>query len=153
MKSWICGFIFLVGFVRPAVAGTACQDRVGRCSYYSCLAKTLNCRSSNYIISFGEKYCKKFDQRQNWFSSRGQRFLNNIRSCLQVNLEKESEILSCRNSKTLAAQHHVECYRENKFCELRLSDQLLIVDTIIKPVIVDPVFQKVAHDILSNCHK
>ena len=153
MKTWIFGIIFLISFVSPAMAGTACQRRVGSCAYYSCLAKELNCRSSNYIVSFGEKYCKKFDQRRGWFSRRGQRFLKNIRSCLQVNLEKESEILSCRNSKIVAARHHVDCYRENRFCDLSFSDKFLVVETILKPVLIDPVFQSVAHDILSSCHK
>jgi len=39
-----------------------CTPLIGRCSYYSCLSQELSCTSQDYPLSFGGKYCAKFDR-------------------------------------------------------------------------------------------
>jgi hypothetical protein len=152
MKKWVL-IVFLTTGLQVARAETSCQALVGTCVYYDCLSKTLACSRSNYLLSFGEKYCKKFQERRARFSSNGKKFLKSVQSCLQVKLEQDSDELVCKNSKALAAQHHVACYREHKFCNLKFMDQYLVVQTILKPVLVDSVFRDVAHKIVADCHR
>jgi hypothetical protein len=152
MKNWVL-IIFLSGLFNQAVAETACHALIGSCDYYTCISDSLKCNKSNYFTSFGNRFCRKFGQRRSLFSKQGKTFLKSVQRCLQIKMESDSEKLVCQNSKNLAAVHHVACYKVNKFCELKLSDKFRVVQIILKPVLTDSVFRKVAHNILANCHR
>ena len=124
-------FLFLeFGFV-PTQA-SQCAQYLGQCEYYSCLSAEKKCLQKEYLMSFGYKYCERFDQQLNHFSSYAQTVLGDIKMCLQVELENEAEIsqLSCKKIRKKAQEHHLRCYLETDFCNLPKKDKLHIVSQV-----------------------
>jgi len=123
------GFIvFIIGiFGALSLQASQCTSLLGTCEYYQCLEKQEGCGKDGYYIEFGAHYCRKYQVEDYKYSERGKDFLNNIRVCLQDELEIEitraGELPECSKVKKFAVATHKTCYRENHFCDLSDSDQ------------------------------
>ena len=149
MKTWVFGIIFLISL--QSWSQSVCAPLLNYCSYYTCVARDLGCSNSNYLLSFGKKYCSRFESRENRFSSHGQKFLEKVSVCLRQKIEAHYEKLSCSNVKSYSASSHVGCYVASGFCRLSFGDKLEILHTVLKPALFDPTFQRVAHRLTKVC--
>ena len=150
MKKWILTLSFLVSY--EGWSQSVCSPLLNYCSYYTCASRTLACKSSGYLESFGQKYCGRFEDREQNFSSRGKRFLAKVSLCLRNDIEENFNKLNCSNVKPIAADSHVKCYVSLGFCNLSFMDQYRIFQTVLKPVLTDRTFQKVAFRISRKCN-
>ena len=117
----------------------ACADLIdlpgcASCDYYLCRddARTESCGAAGYYAGFGHAYCDRFTQdAQPMMSEVGQRWLDDVRTCLQLALEDiDDEAISCEALQTLAYATHPQCYVEAGFCELPRSDAWTVVNTV-----------------------
>jgi hypothetical protein len=99
------------------------------CSFYrACLEKAHPCGDEGYAIAYGERLCSAFIEKKDGFSSDGQRWLHEVRSCLQKSLvpllhEKKA---TCEAVLDEAYATHPGCYTavDNSICALPTSDVL-----------------------------
>ena len=64
------------------------------CAWYrSCLEKEVPCsgKDGDYAIADGEKFCNKYTFSYSSFSSDGQKWVDAVRKCLQVNAVLRSD--------------------------------------------------------------
>ncbi|XP_041358810.1 uncharacterized protein LOC121375428 [Gigantopelta aegis] len=120
----------------------SCQNPVGAdCSWYRmCLEKTFQCEGSPYpyAITFAEKMCLKFGKSYSTFNSKGQKWINAVRKCLQVTLATflgSRTTLSCEEIQTRAFASHSACYVHPSpgapsFCQLSFRDLWKIFWTV-----------------------
>lgn len=86
------------------------------CDWYrNCLEKKYPCEdtSNAYAIRYAERFCKLYDERYSSFSAAGQKWVNAVRKCLQVNL---APLLrpwfkpTCQEIRDKAFASHTPCY-------------------------------------------
>jgi hypothetical protein len=141
--------IFSAFLIQPAHAYQAAEN-LGTCSYYDALSSELSCSNeTGYLMQFGARYCHQFDENFSRFSLNGQRVLTEIRTCLQEELEKTPE-LTCGNVKAVAAESHVYCYRQARFCQMSFLDQFTLMQ-IVAPAILDPDLRAAVKRIEREC--
>lgn len=95
------------------------------CETYRAVNASLRCSSSNYLIQFGYKYCRKYVELESMYLLHTQRVLEKIRSCLVTQTMNDSE-LTCANSEDRAMQHHLKCYAQAGFCSLPILEKLKV---------------------------
>lgn len=133
---------------QPSLANSACQDLVGTCAYYECIEDNhLACGGDGYLLGFGLYYCNKFsDQnfrslkspmRQEIFPVNGNKWRDDVRECLQVQMETylsdNQESLTCEGLKDFAFGSHPACYTgTNSFCSLP-PESILAVGLTLEP--------------------
>ena len=112
------------------------------CSWYrECLNKTYpQCENDDddYGIKFAEKFCKLYNNRYSKFSSKGQRWIDAVRICLQlklVSLLDWTQDKTCVDLKYTAFKSHSPCYlnpdeSSPSYCDLPLGDRLRVFWTI-----------------------
>jgi len=104
------------------------------CDYYLCRddARMESCGAAGYYAGFGHAYCDRFTvDSQPRMSEAGQRWIDDVRTCLQRALEDiDDEALSCEDVQELAYATHPDCYVQAGFCELGLSDAWTVVNTV-----------------------
>lgn len=146
---------FLVLFATLGAKASECSDLIGTCEYYQCLEKQEKCGKDSYYIDFGLRYCRKYKAQDYKYSEMGKEFLDNIRVCLQDELEREiiraGELPQCSKIKKIAVQTHKRCYTENHFCNLPESDRRH-VKLAAKKEIFDIQMLKFAIWIEKSCH-
>ena len=98
---------------------------INQCDAYRKKSNELQCQDNGYLISFGEKYCRKFVEKNDRFSEYGQAILADIRTCLISGIESE-ESMTCNTAKDLAQIHHYNCYLNSGYCTLNVFDRLAI---------------------------
>ncbi|HEX9103363.1 MAG TPA: hypothetical protein VF997_14220 [Polyangia bacterium] len=120
----------------PAVS-TTCSDYIGiagcgGCQFYACREAEHACGASGYYVAYAEKYCVRFLQSlRPRMSPAGQRFLDVARDCLMRYVDDELPSAdACDDVRARAFHSHVACYHDNGFCELPLTDQWLLVNTV-----------------------
>lgn len=114
--------------VYPTVASCD-RPKPDDCSFYrACLEKTHPCGDAGYALAYGERLCNAFIEKKDGFSSDGQRWLHEVRSCLQKSLvpilhEKNA---TCEAVLDEAYATHPGCYtaENNSICALPTSDVL-----------------------------
>jgi hypothetical protein len=104
-SRYLFGALCIIFLALPAYAD------LGACEFYPKLAHTLECSSENYLSSFAEHYCRKFDKNISAFSPQGQKTLSEIKLCLQMALVDQVG-LTCDNVRSIALQSHIDCYRQ-----------------------------------------
>lgn len=133
--------LFILGVLFSTVSFADCSENVGTCAYYQCVEKQEKCGPNGYYSKFGFHYCKKYQATQDSYTARGQEFLNNIRQCLQEELEREriraNALPRCSKVKKFAVDTHKRCYQQHGFCNLPHADQLRVKLTA-KKEIIDP---------------
>lgn len=118
--------------------GSAClQDALnyqgcGACAYYACREADAQCGDDAYLIRFAEKYCLRFRMvSEPEASPEAKEFLRKIRRCLITTLDElVPENDDCEAFETTGFNSHPECYIEAGFCDLGVSDWLLVLNTI-----------------------
>ncbi|MDG0816638.1 hypothetical protein [Bdellovibrio svalbardensis] len=85
-----------------------------------------SCGSKGYWKEFGYPYCTKFLINQNKFSPRLQRWLTDVRECLQVRVSESTQQASCSQTYRAAMDSHVSCYVDTGFCELNMAERFKI---------------------------
>jgi len=126
-----------------------CLNDATVCSYYFQKHQELGCDQKNYLVNFGYKYCRLFVNAEHTYTKHAQGVLANIRTCLVNHLAKQPH-LTCENVAEIAIQSHVECYKENHFCELSAKDQMVTL-WHIKAGLHDPFFQTTMKLIVDQC--
>lgn len=120
----------------PTVS-TTCSDYIGiagcgGCQFYACREAEHACGPSGYYVAYAEKYCVRFLQSlRPRMSPAGQRFLDVARDCLMRYVDDElAADDACDDVRARAFHSHVACYHDNGFCELPLTDQWLLINTV-----------------------
>jgi hypothetical protein len=152
-KSFISATTTIVAlfsiFAAPHAEASRASSKLGTCEYYDSLSSELNCHDDGYLLKFGAHYCRAFEKNIERFSASGNQVLSVIRNCLQEELEKAPD-LTCENVKSVAAQSHVPCYREAKFCDMNLWDQFVLME-IVAPALMDPDLRAAVKRIEKEC--
>lgn len=120
------------------------------CDYYKQKANLLGCDSRNYLVRFGDRYCRAFEKREVEFSSAARPVLSRIRGCLI--LEMDAKRPTCSTSETIGYESHVGCYVEQGFCGLSREDKLRIL-WVVRAEITKSKFRSVANRILRACRE
>ncbi|MCM2282762.1 MAG: hypothetical protein NDI61_13055 [Bdellovibrionaceae bacterium] len=144
------GAMFSMVSEASTLAQTACSNQVGSCAYYGCLSDELACRPQAYLRRFGRSYCSLFEARADEYTEQGQKFMTEVRLCLQLELDAEIG-LTCQNVERRSANHHVTCYLESGYCELPRKDQFLLQRTIFKDLASRPALWGAALRISRAC--
>lgn len=113
------------------------------CSWYrNCLAQRYDCKNSEggeheYALTFGEKYCNRYNEKYSYFSSYGQKWIDSVRKCLQEKLVlkiRPYDDYNCSEIKDYAFESHIDCYTSppghEGFCSLPWKDYLKVLWTI-----------------------
>ena len=101
-----------------------CMDPSGdKCSWYrECLEKVHPCQNheASYAIIYGEKFCKLYEDNHTKFSVIGQKWINNVRRCLQLQLvpyiRDFQRQAKCEEIKKAAFKSHDCCYLAGDEC-------------------------------------
>lgn len=86
------------------------------CDWYgNCLERKYPCEndSNAYAIRFAERFCRLYDERYSSFSATGQKWVNAVRKCLQVELAPLLRSFSkptCQKIREEAFASHTPCY-------------------------------------------
>jgi hypothetical protein len=148
LKTSVNSIACATGIIRDCVApactaptypgpSTTCSDYIGiegcgGCQFYACREAEHACGASGYYLGFAEKYCVRFLQSlRPRMSPAGQRFLDAGRDCLMEYVDTQVAVDdSCDDVKNGSLASHVACYKDNGFCQLPVSDQWLLLNTI-----------------------
>ncbi len=176
IKKWVLAAVLTLTAVLVAAAVSFAAPHPNRiyerppddeCGYYSALASRLQCRNDNYLIAFGNHYCRYFIKHDENYSYSGLVVLQKIRRCLIGALQQGDEAgltknnsaarpgessapLTCENVGPFALQSHAACYIDNDFCTLGPLDQTRIA-VGLRREIFSREFQPVIQTILSHC--
>lgn len=116
-------FLFLI---LPVFAKANCPASRESCSFYRCMEKERPCGPHGYWMGFGDRYCRAFLNHQDSFSEESQRWLTDVRECLQVRVHEVANDVQCRDIYSTAMNSHVSCYVDTGFCNLAFRDRLKI---------------------------
>lgn len=120
-------------FAHADVYNDDCANLVGSCDYYACVDQNrLSCGGQGYALGYGKKYCEKFSAIDfpeakttlgaDIFPGNGNVWRDNVRSCLQVNMEAwfaGDAKKDCGSLRAFAFNSHPDCYTAGpSFCEL-----------------------------------
>ena len=108
------------------------------CNWYrNCLRKKYSCQDSSnaYAVRYAEKFCELYDDRRSFFSAEGQKWVDAVRKCLQVDLVpliRPWVTASCYNLRQKALASHVPCYinpdqNVTSVCDLKCTDYLRVL--------------------------
>lgn len=141
----LCGLLFLGSVSVSAQLPAGCIPSQTNCTFYaSCVESAIPCGPSGYAIGYGQKFCNLFTQNFNDFSSKGQRWLDNVRFCLQtalipeVTLAEAGQPPTCPALQNFAFASHVNCYVDptgsnllsDSVCSLSIFDLTALLWTI-----------------------
>lgn len=126
-------------YATPAACATPVADN---CAFYrACLDAAHPCGASGYALGFGEPLCNLFIDHRDEFSPAGQRWLRDVRTCLQRSLAALSArpVTSCDSLADEAYASHTSCYTapDNSFCALPPPDVLRLA-SLLGPYLRDP---------------
>jgi len=154
MKNWPSWHIaiYLILFSIVAHANETCMSSSKTCSFYQCAEKEKNCGKRGYLLRKGYRFCKKFGKKAHKLTYNGQAWVNNVRYCLQKNLQGQYQSLSCREIKKSVWAHHLSCYYDQGFCQLSKKDRLKIYN-VVGISILQPNFIKVAFKLFKKCRE
>lgn len=118
------------------------------CDFYSLKAHALSCASTNYLVRFGDHYCREFEKVEPFFTPGGRNVLNCIRPCLIQALNRPD--LTCSNLQAVAFASHVKCYSGCGFCDLPVSDKMMI-GAVVWREFFNPEFRLVMDKVSEKC--
>lgn len=97
------------------------------CEFYKCEEEKRNCGAKGYPLNFGYRFCKKFlDGNNSSFTGRGQKWLYEVRECLQKKMQEISYGSTCDEVANDAFEAHIPCYYETGFCYLSMADKVKV---------------------------
>ncbi len=128
----------------------------GSCNFYLSLEKTIPCGPAGYAKDFGYFYCEQFLKAKAYrFSVRGKDFLAKNAFCLQDEIYRsymDNPHLSCQQIESRAFKDHVNCYTESDFCELSISDKVILTN-IIKKQLPLKIARDQIKEVLKRCRQ
>lgn len=130
---------------------TECVNDTSVCSFYCQKSDELNCSASNYLKSFGYKYCRLFINKEQSYTKAGRPIFERIRNCLVNRLASQNN-LTCESVAPIAVASHVDCYIDNNFCELNNHDRLTTL-WFIRSELLDRKFLPTMAKIVSLCEQ
>ena len=122
----------LILFFSVGIYASNCSEATDDCEYYSCIEEQRHCGEKGYLLGFGKKYCMKFTEDEDYFSSDGKEWILKVRECLIKNLDTPKEGISCKKFKRSQVKSHVPCYLESGYCELSRRDRFAVKKVIYK---------------------
>lgn len=144
-----------------AARPSACRLDLGVCQWYdSCLETQVQCGSEGYPIGFGKHYCDRFGAQQ-FATSDGQLWLEDVRTCLQralLPLANEQE--DCDEVERVGFGSHPDCYLGESphanpgapsICFLAIKDLRTIVRTLEGKAWRNPQIQRQMASVASKC--
>ena len=129
----------IIGFALVGEAHSDCQNPDGHsCDWYkNCLEEHKPCGKDGYAIKYADRFCRRYEENYNEFSTEGQLWVKAVKKCLQRKLEPYlSSSYSCSLLKEIAFKSHVPCYLDPtgagspSFCSLSTWDRVEVFDTI-----------------------
>ena len=124
------------------------------CEFYLSLEKTVPCGHAGYAKDFGYPYCEKFLKTKYYrFSKHGKDFLTKNALCLQEALYKgysDHDPFTCKDIKSMAFGGHADCYINSGFCELSLSDKIILTN-VIKDQLPSKIVRDQMKEVLKRC--
>lgn len=141
-----------VTYSSPAMCSAPLADN---CAFYrSCLEASHPCGEAGYALGFGELLCYLFIDHREEFTPDGQRWLREVRTCLQRSLAEISArpVMSCDALAGEAYASHTTCYtaRDNSFCALPPPDVLRLA-SLLGPYLRDPRAMAQTRAVLASC--
>ena len=126
-------------YAAPAACAAPVADN---CAFYrACLDAAHPCGDAGYALGFGERLCYVFIERREEFTPEGQRWLRDVRTCLQASLATlaAAPTMTCDTLADAAYASHTRCYTvaDNSFCTLPSADVLRLA-TLLGPYFRDP---------------
>lgn len=111
------------------------------CNWYiDCLERRYPCQgtSAGYALEYATKFCNLYTDRKDKFSSNGQRWIDAVRKCLQVELVpliRPFQNANCSTIRDKAFASHTPCYLNPSssapsLCDLPALDWLRVFWTI-----------------------
>ena len=136
-------FITLFSITAQGSLYIDCQASEKSCNSYLCLEGIKHCGIKGYYLKFRYRYCETFSKYNYKFTSKGKRWLSDVKVCLQENAISDIEIeRSCKQIKKSAFSGHVACYLDAGFCNLSFKDKVLVMKIVnasmLKPRIAFP---------------
>ncbi len=133
----------------------SCDQYLGTCDFYLCQEQKTKCGLEGYNLGFGFKYCSqsKFKLYNQMQTQQGQSWVTNVFQCLQKQsfLKSESSVnRTCDQIKSDAYDSHPDCYAQAGFCELKISEKILIFQ-LIKNELFSADAMKQAGSLLEKC--
>jgi len=143
--DWLCRLGFLYRCEAPVCEGVpshdevdSCSDYIGMdgcasCEYYFCrdAQRPQPCGEKGYYQGFVGRYCNLFTEATvPRLSPKGQDWIANVRTCLQLSMEEASDDWSCDEVKKFGYDAHPDCYVDTGFCELSITDMIAIFNTV-----------------------
>lgn len=123
MKFLFCIFIF------QCCLSNATQLN---CDYYKKKQTALGCSKTNYLVSYGYRYCQIFEKKINrWKNQNKINWAKKTAQCLQDKI-KTNTTLTCSNIESYAFKTHAQCYVNAGFCDLERLERVSIVLGIIR---------------------
>lgn len=120
-----------------------CLEDIGTLDYYIkrhddyCRRNNIKSKPDIYYISYGYKYCKKFDdlKKSGLLSSKGEEWVENTTNLLQKEMEaliRENPTIedNLENLTTAAFKTHPKAYIEGGILQLEILDKIRIITTI-----------------------
>lgn len=153
-KTWrmnyLAAILAMAAVLGPRTAWTSRSHRfLGMCRYYSALAEELGCPRDGYLTKTAAPYCLQFNGLRDRLSQQGVEVLAKIKLCLQQSLERRPG-LKCSGVLEVALKSHRTCYRQAQFCRLGFFEQLEVLK-VGAPVLSEPAYLQVGHEILADC--
>lgn len=118
---------------------TEVETKLSCDAYRQFVEKTCPCKNSesDYAISYGEKYCKRFLARSDW-STEGKTWRDSTLQCLQNEITRYvsyQDICNCDELEQFAFQSHAKCYTQHgsSYCKLQEKDLQIIHDILDIP--------------------
>ncbi|VDI04204.1 Hypothetical predicted protein [Mytilus galloprovincialis] len=111
----------------PVDASCTQKGQNGDCEFYRCFEDRRQCGSSGYLIGYGYKYCNRFRNLYNDFTTAGKNWIDCVRPCLTRKLiSKYQKNVNagdkCEELKSYAFDTHVNCYLNCGFCNIYKSN-------------------------------
>ena len=132
------------------------------CSFYSnFLEAKFKCGPKGYPIGYGYKYCNRFLEKYEIFTSSAQRWVSGTLLCLKKQLlvpliyHDERDKKSCDLINEEAFKSHVNCYIENHFCEELKKNKLRFMIDLLQVYKIKDFFSTIAvkqvKSVLATC--
>ena len=127
---FILFFLASPGFSSIGLSKSDCSGLTNTCDFYLCLEEEFLCGRKGYPLSFGYKFCKKYEQNLEYFSDSGIQWVDKTRSCLIDKLILLKNVNSCRDLKKQAFKQHSGCYFQSGYCRLSQADKEVVIYTL-----------------------
>lgn len=109
------------------------KGKNGSCDFYSCFDQRTNCGEQGYALNYGHKYCTRFSQYKDQFTSDGQNMIDCVRKCLTNALlapyrsnNQAGLPQVCQDIQNTAFNSHVKCYYDCNFCDVWSHNKLAL---------------------------